>query len=73
MGTKRHRRIRTEPAPGVDPTPQAHPAGRQADVELAAEDRLGSWGDGEGLEILPDTGAASNDRRLIGDRPPHYG
>lgn len=66
-----HRRIRTDPVPGADPTPQA-PTGRGDEPDLAREDQLGAWGDDEGLEVLPDAGAAGNDRRLNEDRPPHY-
>lgn len=75
MGTKRHRRIRTDPVPGTDPTPQAPVPGRAIDAELAAEDRLGAWGDGvrEGRDSVPGAGTSSNDARLIGDKPPHYG
>ncbi|GGA62608.1 hypothetical protein GCM10011490_11280 [Pseudoclavibacter endophyticus] len=72
MAGRTHRRVRTEPVPGVDPSPQLFPDGRAIDAELAAEDRLGAWGDDEGPEVLPDAAAASNAERLERDRPPHY-
>lgn|GEM_PF-1475370 len=68
------RRVRVEAAPGVDPTPQrfdvARPDRAPAPV-LAAEDRLGAWGD-DGLEVRADAASDSNDARLDADRPPHY-
>lgn len=72
MSTKRHRRIRTEPVPGADPRPQAFPADRDVEVEVAAEDRLGAWGDDHGLDVLPESASSSNNDRLEQDRPPHY-
>lgn len=73
------RRVRTEPQPGVDPTPQKFPAtaGRPETIRAvaAAEDRLDAWGerviqDDEGLNVRDDT-ADSNDDRLRENIPPH--
>lgn len=72
MARHQHRRVRTDPAPGADPTPQSFADGREAEVELAEEDRLGAWGDDDGLEVLPDAASGSNTARLERDRPPHY-
>ncbi|MGO2111209.1 MAG: hypothetical protein ACTH31_06310 [Pseudoclavibacter sp.] len=71
MASTRPRRVRTDPAPGADPSPQRLDDGRPAEVELAGEDRLGAWGD-DGLDVLPDAASSSNDERLERDRPPHY-
>lgn len=71
------RRVRTEPAAGADPEPQRVTPregltfGAGADPELAAEDRLDSWGDGE-ADVLPDRASTGNADRLEEDRPPHY-
>ena len=70
--TRPSRRVRTEPVPGADPSPQSFPDGSEADIELAREDQLGAWGDDDGLAVLPDAANASNTARLDEDRPPHY-
>lgn len=72
MVRKQHRRIRTEPVAGADPTPQAFPPEADVAPELATEDQLGSWGDDDELEVLPDAASADNGERLKADRPPHY-
>ncbi len=54
---RKHRRVRTDPAPGSDPTPQA-----RAETVRAAEDAEETWGDR----------ADGNDGRLRADKPPHY-
>ncbi|MDJ1371475.1 hypothetical protein [Gulosibacter molinativorax] len=64
---RQQRRVRTEPQPGVDPTPQKFPASadvpERVEVTLAEEDRDDSWGtSGE---------ADSNDERLRDNIPPH--
>ncbi|KAB1660401.1 hypothetical protein F8O01_03515 [Pseudoclavibacter chungangensis] len=69
--------MRTQPAPGADPEPQRVVAragrlfGDGPDPELAAEDRVDSWGD-DGVDVLPDRAASDNAGRLEEDRPPHY-
>lgn len=76
---RQHRRIRTEPKPGVDPTPQQFPASAGAPetirATLAEEDRPGAWGDAVVPEeddlIVLDDAAESNDERLREDVPPH--
>ena len=72
MARSKHRRVRTDPAPGADPTPQSFADGRDVPVQLADEDRLGAWGDDDGLDVLPDASSSSNTERLERDRPPHY-
>lgn len=73
------RRVRTEPQPGVDPTPQKFPpeADRPETIRatLAAEDRRDAWGeaavsDEDGLIVRDDT-AESNDEQLRENIPPH--
>ncbi|MGT2426172.1 hypothetical protein [Amnibacterium kyonggiense] len=51
--------MRTEPAPGSDPTPSSG--------ERATEDDPAAWGD---ATSSPDT---ANDARLRADKPPHWG
>ncbi|WP_375387714.1 hypothetical protein [uncultured Amnibacterium sp.] len=58
--------MRTEPAPGSDPTPSAG--------ERSAEDDPRSWGD---AAPAPGSGArdsrdSANDARLRADKPPHW-
>lgn len=71
------RRVRTEPVPGADPSPQRYepragePYGSAPEPELAGEDRVDAWGD-DGPDVLPDGAAAGNAARLEDDRPPHY-
>lgn len=72
MARSTHRRVRTEPALGVDPAPQSFPDAREVEVELASEDRLGAWGDDDGIDVRPDDGTESNVERLEGEQPPHY-
>lgn len=72
------RRIRTEPAPGADPTPSgAAPFLDDAELrdELPAaspgEDRAVDLGD-EGVEVVADEADLGNRDRLEAERPPHY-
>lgn len=72
MARATHRRVRTDPAPGVDPAPQSLSSATEGEVELAGEDRLGAWSDDDGIVVRPDDGSESNAERLEGERPPHY-
>ncbi|WP_150308079.1 hypothetical protein [Planctomonas psychrotolerans] len=63
------RRVRTEPAPGSDPTPQALP-GRDAPIR-AGEDTDAAWGAAAG-SATRESGAGENDERLRRDVPPHW-
>ncbi|WP_210479535.1 hypothetical protein [Naasia sp. SYSU D00948] len=54
---RRHRRVRTEPVPGSDPSPQ-----ERVDAVRAKEDADEAWGDR----------SDGNDARLRADKPPHY-
>lgn len=77
---KPSRRIRTEPAPGADPSP----AGGAPFLDSAPRDELpgdGTGGDdlvaardddGDGLDVLADEAPAGNRERLEAERPPHY-
>lgn len=73
------RRVRTEPKPGVDPTPQKFPAtpGRPESIRAtpAEEDRLGAWGEpvsqADEELITRDDSVDSNDARLRENIPPH--
>ena len=58
---KKHRRVRTEPAPGSDPRPQQDSPG----PVVAGEDRDDGWGGG----APPATG---NEDFLKRERPPHW-
>lgn len=73
---KPQRRVRTQPVPGADPTPQRfeRDGGISIQGELAGEDRLDSWGDFDAersLEVRDDFASDSNDERLLADLPPH--
>ncbi|BDI23679.1 hypothetical protein [Herbiconiux sp. L3-i23] len=57
MAERKSRRVRTEPVPGSDPTPQLPKR-----VERAAEDDEKTWGDRD----------SGNDEQLRRDVPPHY-
>lgn len=76
---RQHRRVRTEPQPGVDPTPQKFPPSvgvpEKIRATLAEEDRLNTWGDAsaqdeDGLTVRDDA-SDSNDDRLRENVPPH--
>jgi hypothetical protein len=54
---RKRRRVRTDPVPGSDPTPQD-----RVEPVRASEDAEGTWGDR----------ADANDARLRADKPPHY-
>jgi high-mobility group nucleosome-binding domain-containing protein 2 len=54
---RKRRRVRTDPVPGSDPTPQ-----ERAEAVRATEDAEETWGDR----------AEVNDARLKADKPPHY-
>lgn len=57
MAGRPSRRVRTEPVPGSDPTPQIPKR-----IERASEDDTASWGDRE----------TANDEALRREKPPHY-
>jgi high-mobility group nucleosome-binding domain-containing protein 2 len=61
MAERKSRRVRTEPVPGSDPTPQV-----PHQVVRAAEDADESWGE----RRTPREGP--NDEQLRRDVPPHY-
>ncbi|MGO1544555.1 MAG: hypothetical protein ACTHXA_09485 [Gulosibacter sp.] len=76
------RRVRTEPKPGVDPTPQRFPATNTQPetirATLASEDQLDVWGGAvvdvdaeESLIVREDVASDSNDERLLDNVPPH--
>ena len=80
--TRPRRRVRTEPAPGADPTPQRfeRPDGRrEIHAELASEDRLEVWGgrevvlDEDAPVVRLDSATTANDDRLRENVPPHHG
>ncbi|MEF3323208.1 hypothetical protein PV375_05895 [Gulosibacter sp. GYB002] len=73
---KPQRRVRTQPVPGADPTPQRfeREGFTRIQGEPAGEDRLDSWGDFDAdrsLEVRDDYTSDSNDARLLADLPPH--
>ena len=61
MAERKSRRVRTEPVPGSDPSPQLP----QTPV-LASEDADESWGD------RPRGAKSGNEEQLLRDKPPHY-
>lgn len=65
------RRVRTEPVPGSDPTPQTSP-GPGTPVH-ASEDTDSAWGDrGAGGVGSHGANAGENDEQLRRDVPPHW-
>ncbi|WP_311478264.1 hypothetical protein [uncultured Gulosibacter sp.] len=73
---KPQRRVRTNPVPGADPTPQRFERDGRTQIlgESAGEDRLERWGDFDterSLEVRDDYASDSNDARLLADLPPH--
>lgn len=58
MAHRKHRRVRTEPAPGSDPMP--------------ASGGLGATDEERPRRDAPASGAAADDERLRRDKPPHY-
>ncbi|MFD1714460.1 hypothetical protein ACFSBZ_08270 [Amnibacterium flavum] len=62
MAERKSRRVRTEPVPGSDPTPQL-----PQQVVKASEDADEGWGG------QPSRGSKSgNEEQLLRDKPPHY-
>ena len=68
--SRRPRRVRTEPAPGSDPTPQSLPRGPAP--ARASEDTDRAWGDAGGRTDANENDERENDERLKRDVPPHW-
>lgn len=80
--TRPRRRIRTEPVPGADPTPQRFERAdgtREIVAVPAGEDRLEAWGgrevilDEDAPAVHADSASSANDEDLRDNVPPHHG